>query len=188
MGGFPPTPIVGMFVVGASLILIEGLLELGISSQAAVYGLPVSSAVWAVPTFTIVLAVLLFLLTWGYATSPSWGLGVLFLLLGMLSFILGGGFIVGGILILIGGALACFADWVQELVNRNLQIARGRTTSPPTEARGGERPRTTAKDIAEPSHPAGSAGIVVYRPCPSCGELNPPEFTACLSCGKSIDS
>jgi hypothetical protein len=184
----PPTPIVGMVVVGSLLILVEGLLELGLSSQASVYGLPIPPSLWAVPAFTIALAALLLLLVWRYATSPTWGLGVLFIVLGMLSFVLGGGFLVGGILILIGGALACFADWVQELVIHDVRFARARTTSPPPESRDGESPRAPVRDAAEPAPPAKSAGIVVYRPCPSCGTLNRRELIVCPSCGKSIDS
>jgi hypothetical protein len=177
-----------MVVVGALLILVEGLVELGISSQASVYGLPVPLSLWAVPALTITLAALLLLLIWRYAISPSWGLGVLFIALGALSFVLGGGFLVGGILILIGGAIACFVDWVQELVDLNRQFAGARATSPPPEARGGDPPRTSTKDTAGPWRPAKSAGIVVYRPCPSCGALNRQEFTVCPSCGKSIES
>ena len=187
MAESPPTPIVGMVVVGALLILVEGLVELGISGEASVYGLPVPLSLWALPAFTIALAALLLFLVWRYAVSPSGGLGVLFIALGALSFVLGGGFLVGGILILVGGAIACFAEWVQELVGRNLRYARVRTTSPPTEARDGDPPRTSTKDTGGPGHPAKSAGIVVYRPCPSCGALNRREFTVCPSCGKSIE-
>ncbi|MGA3021905.1 MAG: zinc ribbon domain-containing protein [Thermoplasmata archaeon] len=177
LGGPPPTPVIGMVVVGALLILIEGILEIGILNIGAAYGLPVPPSIWAVPAFTILLAVLLFILVWRYADEPSWGLGVVFIVLGILSFILGAGFLVGGVLVIIGGALACFADWVQQLVNEQLAFVKAPTTSPSASVRS-----------AEPvSAPASSAAILVYRRCPSCGELNRRELTVCSSCGKPID-
>ena len=117
-----PTPIVGLVVGGASLLLAHGLLEVWFLHSAAVYGLGLSPSISVVPASTIVLAVLIILLAWWYGRSPSWVSGALFIGLGSTSYVLGGGFLVGGILIIVGGALACFADWVEETIRFRVQL------------------------------------------------------------------
>jgi len=176
LSGTPPTPVIGLIVVGAVLILVEGILEIGILSIGASLGLPVPPAIASVPAFTILLAILLFIFVWKYADDPSWGLGVLFIVLGILSFVLGAGFLVGGVLVIVGGALACFADWVEQLVSGRLASIRAAPASPSASAPSGQ----------PVSGSTSSATIVVYRRCPSCGELNRRELTVCKTCGKSI--
>ncbi len=183
--GIPPTPVVGMVATGAALILIEGLLELGILHSATVYGLGVSPSAWGVPGATIALAVLLLLLTWAYSEAPSWEKGVLFLILGAISFVLGAGFVVGGIFIIVGGALACFAVWVWE-VSRPLPLlprSAGTNSSSMPES----QPPTAEAQI-NPDKPSrmALASVIVYRPCPNCDELNSRESAVCSTCGQTL--
>lgn len=182
------SPVVGMVVVGALFILIEGFLEIGIVGQATVYGLPIPSSIWAVPAFTIILAGLLFYFAWSYSNEPSWGLGVLFIVFGVLSFVLGAGFVVGGILIIVGGAVACFADWVQQQVYQRYGSVTTRTTNPSTSSRSVESGGVPPHDNPPPSQPWSSSEVIVYVHCPSCGELNRRGLTVCSACGKSIGS
>lgn len=177
-----------MVVAGALFILVEGILEVGILNQGTAYGLPVPPSIWAVPVFTIILALLLLYLAWIYVDAPSGRLGVVFMALGVLSFVLGAGFLVGGILIIIAGALACFADWVQKWVDRWYGYVRPRTTDPSSSVRSADLEGAPSTETPRPSRSAKSADIVVYRPCPSCGQLNRREFTVCSTCGKPLPS
>jgi len=158
------------------LLLIEGIFEIAILDLGASYGLSIPASTWAIPGVTILLVVLLFVFVWRYWNQPSWALGVIFIVLGMLSFIVGAGFLVGGILVLIGGALACFADWVLVLVSGRMSRVSTNGPSPP-------EPPSTVESV---SHFASSLPVIVYRRCPSCGELNRRELTVCEACGKPM--
>lgn len=182
----PPTPVIGMVAPGAFLILIEGLLELWIVHSAAVVGFSISSSASGIPEATIALAVLLLLVTWWYSVDPSWGKGVLFLILGALSFGLGAGFVVGGILIIVGGALACFADWVHE-VARAVRLISSIDRGPSVD--GGAEPSVTKSPIdSERASKVAPPAITIYRPCPRCGELIPRDAPACSACGQTFSS
>ena len=172
--GAPPTPVIGLVVAGTLFLLIEGILEIAILDLGASYGLSIPASTWAIPGFTILLVAVLFVFVWVYWDRPSWGLGAIFIVLGVVSFIVGAGFLVGGILVIIGGALACFADWVLVLVSG--RMSRVPTTGPSTP----EGPST----VEPVSRFASSLPVIVYRRCPSCGELNRRELTVCEACGK----
>lgn len=186
VGEPPPTPIVGLIVVGSLFILAEALALFADESLAQTYGVPFSTLGLVTPTTCLIISVLLFSSLWMYVRSPSWGPGVIFIVLGIVSFFFGAGFVVGGILVVVGGSLACYTDWVQQLANRLVALARGPSTTASPGALRSPPEETPTTGPAQDSRPASGTQVVVYRPCPSCGELNPPESTICSACGKAI--
>lgn len=178
-----PPLVFGLLLVGSILVLLEGLIELGLSvwaisfSNAAVFFL--------VPGLAIALGIVLLFFSLVYALAPSGVVGVLCLVLGGLSFLLGGGFVVGGVLIVVGGTLAAFGEWITEEL-----VPRWSGPGVPESSKI-DSPIPTSLPPAGGTPAAGtssvSAKIVVYRLCPSCGELNPRDSSRCASCGKTFE-
>ena len=189
MRGDAPTPVVGLVVAGALLILLEGAFEVAAFDAVVQVGLPVPSAFAVVPALTIFLGIVLLFAAWSYTAVPSWGVGVLFLILGGLSFLLGGGFLVGGVLILIGGGLACFAESAEATADQGVR-ALSAASAPRTVAGPTPRARRGAQVPSavpwQANGPTSIGGVVVYRPCPSCGELNARELSNCSACGRAM--
>lgn len=191
----PPRPVIGLVVCGAILILLEGLLELGlvaISSSAITLPGAIVAIGFAISGFTIALAAVILLLAWVYAGNPSGLIGVVFIVLGAFSFLVGAGFDIGGILIVVGGALAVFAEWIGESFAPNWVTTRvpyaqsspsvGVPPPPPPSPPPGPPERTRGAVWTPPR----TGGIVIYRTCPRCGELVPRDAPACSRCGGSF--
>jgi hypothetical protein len=184
----PPSPVIGLLVVGASLVLIEGLVILAlVASAASTISLPavflVSSV--AVGVFPVILALVVFLLTWRYSVETSSLLGAIFIVLGGLSFLVGAGFVVGGVMIILAGGLAMFAEWLDEsLPSSRASLVVARSSAIPGDP--GEGSAGNASAIGATSKATPSANIVVYSQCLSCGELNPPGYTLCQRCGAGL--
>jgi hypothetical protein len=182
----PPTPVVGMLGIATFLFLLEALLELLVIHSASVNGLTVPAGAWGIPEVTIAFGLLLLLLTFAYLRRPSGILGLLFLVLGGLSFLIGAGFLVGGILVIVAGALACFWDGVEDrlwaLATRTRAMASGLELT----TQGGRLSTPSlGHDAATTSGPQQPSPIG-YSPCPVCGELNRLESASCISCGKHL--
>ena len=173
-----PAPVLSLLVLGSLLILAEGLFELVISS-----GVLLPAVLLVNPGLTIGLGFLLLLLSWVYASRPSAFLGGVFLLLGATSFLLGAGFVVGGVLIVIAGALAVLAEWVSETFAPRAAVPGPAPPSGPWPLDRKPGPSPPASDSTVVGNPARTAQVVIYKPCPHCGQLNRPEFTRCLKCG-----
>jgi len=184
----PPSPIIGLLVVGALLVLIEGLVILAIvASAASTISLPavflVSSV--AVGAFPVILALVVFLLTWQYAGETSSLLGAVFIVLGGLSFLFGAGFVVGGVMIILAGSLAMFAEWLDEsLPPARASLVAARSSAIPGDPGLGASGNASAPGATSNATP--SAPIVIYSQCLSCGELNPPGYTLCQRCGAGL--
>ncbi len=73
MRGYAPTPVVGLVVAGALLILREGAFEVAASDAVVQVGLPVPGAFAVVPALTIFLGIVLLFAAWSYTAVPSWG-------------------------------------------------------------------------------------------------------------------
>jgi hypothetical protein len=175
-------------VVGALLLLIEGLVVLAlIASAVSTISLPALFLVasFAVGIFPIILALVVFLLTWRYARETSSLLGTAFIVLGALSFLFGAGFVVGGIMIILAGALAMFAEWLDEsLPPSRASLVVARNSAIPGDPVLGSSGNASAPGAT--SSAPRSAPIVIYSQCLSCGELNPPGYTLCQRCGKGL--
>jgi type III secretory pathway component EscS len=179
-----PRPIVGLLTVGSILILLEGLIELGFS--LALISLSIPGVIFVVPGLTIALGILLLLLTVVYARTPTSTVGMLVLVLGALSFLLGGGFVVGAVLIVVAGALAVFADWVsEELVSRQFVPGANVSKNPNSLGRGPAPTPASVKSAGARTSPV-SAPVVIYRTCPTCRDLNPQGSTRCWKCGGAL--
>jgi hypothetical protein len=183
-----PSPVIGLLVVGALLLLIEGLVVLALlASAVSTISLPALFLVAsvAVGIFPIILALVVFLLTWRYAGETSSLLGAVFIVLGALSFLFGAGFVVGGIMIILAGALAMFAEWLDEsLPPSRASLVVARNSAIPGDPGLGSPGNASAPGV--PSNATRSAPIVIYSQCLSCGELNPPGYTLCQRCGAGL--
>ncbi len=186
----PPRPVIGLVVCGAILVLLEGLVELGITaSVSSTVTLPgaILAIGYAISALTIVLAVIVLILAWAYAGEPSGSIGVVFIILGALSFVVGAGFLVGGILIVVGGALAVFAEWAEQRFMP--QWAASPVAGPqasPSGAAPTPPPSSQQRTPAALWTPTRAGGIVIYRTCPRCGELVPRDAPACSRCGGAL--
>lgn len=176
-----PRPVIGLLAIGGVLILIEGAIELVTVS-------PVPGQFLFSPILAIILAVLILLFTAIVAGESSF-LGWLFIILGALSFLVGGGFVVGGIFVVLAGALEIFSDWAEEMVGLEL-AAQGRTVVTPTAAGGDDTTSSTGatsrgKDNLR-THAA--PGAPTLSRCRFCGTLNPAARKSCVECGRVFDS
>ncbi len=179
-----PRPVLGLLLIGGALILIEGVFGVVLASRfpgqsLVLYGDPVAA---------IVLAVLIFVftaITAGEGPLAGW----LFIALGALSLFVGGGFLVGGIFVVLAGALGIFADWTEELVRLRLE-GHGLTVIT-TDANGGGD--TASVGGAATTGPGGlppptrSTAPAAAR-CRSCGVLNPAGRVQCVPCGRVLDT
>jgi len=191
----PPSPVLGLVVCGAILVLLEGLIELAIvgivSSTVTLPGALVAVGV-TIAGFTIALAVVILLLAWAYFVEPSGALGIVFIVLGALSFVVGAGFVIGGILIVVGGSLAVFAEWVEEAFAPQWvtdRVPSGQawvsiSTPPPPPPPAPPPPPQRSPAVAW--SPLRAGGIVIYRTCPRCGDLVPRDAPTCIRCGGAL--
>ncbi len=172
----PPRPVLGLLVLGSLLLVAEGVLF-----AAFVVSVVAASAFIVVPALPIALGVLLLGLSWVYSRNPVGALGYLFIVLGALSFLVGGGFVVGGIMIVVAGALAVFAEWVSDSIPRPPPAVPPRARPGP-----GGTPTPTATPPSPTTLPPPSKGVVIYGPCARCGEIIPRESSRCPSCGSAV--
>lgn len=180
----PVSPVVGLLAAGSVLLLIVGLL--GLVASATLIPASISGFAYVSSGFSISLALLVLLLAWRYARGPSFLKGVGMIVLGGLSFLVGAGFILGGVLIVIAGALAIFAEEVEDRVHRmEAGWAGGSADVTPTTSSGGSS-TSSALDPPNAAESPSGASVVVYRRCAGCGELNHPAFTKCPRCGQDI--
>ncbi len=171
-------------MVGAMLVLIEGLVILAlVASAASTISLPAVflASTLAVGAIPVILALVLFFLTWRYAAEPSSLLGAVFIVLGGLSFLVGAGFVVGGVMIILAGSLAMFAEWLGESLSPSrASLVVARSSAIPGDPGLGPMGNVPAPGAGSKATP--SANIVIYSQCLSCGELNPPGYTLCQRC------
>ena len=188
----PPSPVIGLVVCGAILVLLEGLIELAIvGTVSATVTLPgaIVAAGIIIAGFAIALAVVILLLAWAYFVEPSGALGIVFIVLGALSFLVGAGFVIGGVLIVVGGSLAVFAEWVEEafaphwVTDRVPSGQASTTVTTPPLPPSPTPPAPLQRSPVTAWSPAQASSIVIYRNCPRCGDLVPRDAPACIRCG-----
>ena len=179
----PPSPVVGLLVAGAVLLIIEGAILAAISSLAASV-LPVLGVGIGAAVFAFILAALVLWVAVAYSREDSGGLGLAAIILGALSFLVGAGFELGGIFIVVAGALAMLWESVEErTARRSTPLSAGRVGS----AERNSSPSSALNRAgSEPPRPEGPGGIVIYHGCPTCGELYRPGETTCPKCGSSL--
>ena len=184
-----PRPVIGLLLAGSLLILLEGCIFLSFS---------ISGVVLLSPAIAIVLALILLLLTWAAAEGLSPGLGVVFVVLGALSFLVGAGFIIGGILVVTAGSLEIFADWIRDPASAGFLTSNQEPG--PLDLPGAWSPAHSSRPEYEapPNIPGAAShadsprsegggvsrvgGVLVYSRCSHRGELVPRGITTCPTC------
>jgi hypothetical protein len=191
----PPRPVIGLVVVGAILVLLEGLVELGTTAVvASAVTLPgaILAVSYSISGLTIALAVIVLFFAWVYAQDSSGSIGIVIIVLGALSFLLGAGFLIGGILIVVGGALAVFAEWVEQSFAPEFVTSQVPYGQAPARAGVPSTPAPSPPPASRERSPGGfwtpakAGGIVLYRTCPRCGELVPRDAPDCSRCGGAL--
>ena len=171
---YPSTAYI-LSLIGGILILISGLVD---AATAAVVG---SAFLGLVPGISIILIVLgVIALIFGLVVlygalqlkshpESARGWGILILIFSLISFIGGGGFVIGAILGLVGGILAMV--WTPPTPAPGYGQPYGQPMAPSPPAWG--QPQTTAP-------PAGAVG---QKFCSHCGSPNAPTAQFCAKCG-----
>lgn len=180
---YPPSPVVGLLVAGSILLIIEGVVVAAVSSLAANV-LPILGVGIGVAAFIFVLAFLTLWVAVAYLREHSWGLGLFAIILGALSFLVGAGFFLGGLFIIIAGSLAMFWDSVER------SAFSSSASNPASIVRSSERDGLLSSSStpagSRQSHAEGAREIILYRRCPTCGELYRPGETTCPRCGSPL--
>ncbi|MGA8302545.1 MAG: hypothetical protein WA691_04725 [Thermoplasmata archaeon] len=163
--------------VGALLIFAEGVELLVVGAYfSTTPGAAAAIEPVAAGLLSIVFAIFLGWLLFSYDVNPEapgpWGTGIV--IVSAISLWVGGGFLVGSILGLIGGIVAILApiDWEDS------------PSAAPAPAYGesGAARLSAVPPFAEAGSPSRQPGPVV-RYCPSCGAVNGPANRTCMKCG-----
>lgn len=193
----PRLVVATLVVLAAILNLVEGAVEVSLG-DSLVAQFPSAGVLAGYGAISILFAFVLFVLTIYYYLDPELhaALGTGMIVIAVFSLLVGGGFLVGFILALIGGIFAValpHADAVDDLppleIARRYDLARqndiarraAQLAESPTKER--TQPESTSKPVAY-AYPFGEGKIVRY--CPRCGGRNPLESTNCSACGMAM--
>ena len=167
-------------LIGGIFIVIDGLLTLAVASllAGALAGLGYGAFGALVAIFGAIGFILGLIILYGAvqlrrnpASTKTWG--ILLIVLSLVSYIGGGGFFIGLILVLIGGILAL--TW-----HPPAAAAPGGQWNQPQPGTWGQ---PTGAPPLQQSAPAPGAG---QRFCASCGSPNAPGATFCAKCGAPL--
>ena len=191
----PGVEVLVLGVVGALLILANGIVDLIIAASSAAVSAPIQFTTDATTlgTVNVVLAILLMIFLGLYmgADGPG-GLsvwGTLIAILGAFSLWVGGGFIVGFVLVFTAGVLAIVLANIPEGPPQWPDSLPASYPSPRTDTEAGHPTRpggAPAPAAAEPPTPVGGTwmprGTVVWF-CRKCDYQNPVGTQVCGKCG-----
>lgn len=193
-----PTVAFALTLLAGLLMLIDGAIVLWASSTVA--SLPAGPAAAAASSllgliggFAILFGLIVTILAIVLMTQPEShvGIGVTVLVFSLISFVVGGGFFIGGILGVIGGILAIVFDRGDETLDISALTPPGR----PRVGEGDTAFGATSSGSLGTGEPLSRTPMVSRRPapyvpkigCANCGEIQPAANAVhCRKCGAEL--